>query len=193
GLDMAKLMVGSFGTLAAIATVNFKVFPMPEGSTSFEMNFRTAEEAFARRDQILRSVLQPSAIDVVNWPEEYRMLLRAQGNAAVLDRFARELSGARVVEESAWDEIRDFTPRFLERNPRGAVVTMSMKLSEMAERMAKLGVAAIARAGSGVIYAHYESEAPEQEWSGDFATMERIKQMFDPEHLLNRGGLYGRI
>src|SRR6185295_11657364 len=29
GLDMAKLMIGSFGTLAAIAVVNFKVFPMP--------------------------------------------------------------------------------------------------------------------------------------------------------------------
>ena len=30
GLDMAKLMIGSFGTLAAIAVVNFKVQPMPE-------------------------------------------------------------------------------------------------------------------------------------------------------------------
>ena len=30
-------------------------------------------------------------------------------------------------------------------------------------------------------------------WNGDFATMEKIKQMFDPERLLNRGRLYGRI
>ncbi len=57
GLDMAKLMVGSFGTLAAIAIVNFKVFPMPEGSRTFVMNFTTAAEAFAERDRILRSVL----------------------------------------------------------------------------------------------------------------------------------------
>ena len=27
GLDMGKLMIGSFGTLAAIAVVNFKVIP----------------------------------------------------------------------------------------------------------------------------------------------------------------------
>ena len=29
GLDMAKLMIGSFGTLAAIAVVNFKLAPRP--------------------------------------------------------------------------------------------------------------------------------------------------------------------
>ena len=35
GLDMAKLMIGSFGTLAAIAVVNFKLLPMPEIERSF--------------------------------------------------------------------------------------------------------------------------------------------------------------
>ena len=29
GLDMGKLMIGSFGTLAAIATLNFKLLPIP--------------------------------------------------------------------------------------------------------------------------------------------------------------------
>jgi glycolate oxidase FAD binding subunit len=29
GLDMGKLMIGSFGTLAAIAVVNFKLIPQP--------------------------------------------------------------------------------------------------------------------------------------------------------------------
>src|SRR5580698_3923540 len=59
GLDMAKLMVGSFGTLAAIAVVNFKVFPMPEASRTFVAEFAAAAEAFAERDRILSSVLQP--------------------------------------------------------------------------------------------------------------------------------------
>ena len=40
GLDMAKLMIGSFGTLAAITVVNFKVLPMPEVERSFLLPLR---------------------------------------------------------------------------------------------------------------------------------------------------------
>lgn len=39
GLDMGKLMIGSFGTLAAIAVVNFKLAPMPEVERSFLLPF----------------------------------------------------------------------------------------------------------------------------------------------------------
>jgi glycolate oxidase FAD binding subunit len=193
GLDMAKLMVGSFGTLAAIAVVNFKVFPMPAESRTFVMEFDTATDAFAERDRILRGVLQPMAIDILNWPSGFRLLIEAGGNAAVVDRFTRELAGARLADPSVWKEIRCFTPRFLAENPRGGVVTMAMKLTDMPAAMAKLEVPAIARAGSGVIYAHYPENPPPANWNGDFATMERIKTMFDPDHLLNRGRLYGRI
>ncbi len=193
GLDMAKLMVGSFGTLAAMAVVNFKVFPMPAEARAFVMEFRSAAEAFAERDRILRGVLQPMAIDIVNWPSGFRLLIEAGGNAAVIDRFTRELPAARVADTDVWDEIRAFTPRFLAENPRGGVATMTMKLTEMAGAMARLNVPAIARAGSGVIYAHYPEDAPPARWQGDFATMERIKTMFDPDRLLNRGRVYGRI
>src|SRR5580704_5530705 len=109
GLDMAKLLVGSFGTLAAMAIVNFKVFPMPPESKTFAMDFATAPEAFAQRDRILRGVLQPSAIDIVNWPSGFRMLINAGGNAAVLRRFANELPKAREEDDSIWDEISEFT------------------------------------------------------------------------------------
>src|SRR5207244_11115876 len=39
GLDMAKLMIGSFGTLAAVAVVNFKLLPMPQVERMFLMSF----------------------------------------------------------------------------------------------------------------------------------------------------------
>ncbi len=195
GLDMAKLMIGSFGTLAAIAVVNFKVFPMPAETRRFEAQFATAKEAFAERDRILQSVLQPAAIDIVNFPEGYRLIVEAGGSPAVLDRYTKELCGplrpSASVRDSVWPI--QFTHSFLSQNPRGAVVAHSMKLTEMPQFMADLEVPAIARAGNGVIYAHYSENPPPVTWSGDFAMMERVKQMFDPERLLNRGRLYGRI
>ena len=193
GLDMAKLMIGSFGTLAAIATVNFKVFPIPTHSRTLVMQFATAAEAFDERDRILRGVLQPSAIDIVNWPSGFRLLLHAGGNDKVLDRYARELPEAQSCSESVWDEIREFTPRFLARHPQGCVQGIPAKFTEMPGLAEKLGVPIIARAGSGVVYAHFAEAAPAIEPGDDFAMMTKVKEMFDPERLLNRGRLYGRI
>jgi hypothetical protein len=166
---------------------------MPEGERTFEMRFESAEAAFAERDRILAGVLQPVAIDIVNWPSGIRMMIRAAGNAAALERFSRDLPRAEVRDESVWEEIREFTPRFLAEHPGGAMRAIPVKLTEMARVMSQLRVPAIARAGSGVIYAHYAENAPEPALNGDFAMMERIKNMFDPERLLNRGRLHGRI
>jgi len=193
GLDMAKLMIGSFGTLAAIATVNFKVFPVPAATRTFVMEFDTAAEAFAERDRILRSVLQPSAIDIVNWPRGFRLLIRAAGNELALERYAKELPQARIEDDDTWDPICEFSRRYLAANPGAKVVPMTMPLSEMRACAESLDVPFIARAGSGAIYAHYLKDAPETALTGDFATMTKVKEMFDPERLLNPGRLHGRI
>src|SRR5215469_7366619 len=69
GLDMGKLMIGSFGTLAAIATVNFRLHPIPAASRTFVRGFDKLSGAIAARDGILKSVLQPSAIDLLKLPD----------------------------------------------------------------------------------------------------------------------------
>src|SRR5205085_5814317 len=66
GLDMAKLMIGSFGTLAAIAVANFKLLPMPDAERPFLLGFADLASAINVRDRILTSVLQPAAIDLLN-------------------------------------------------------------------------------------------------------------------------------
>lgn len=193
GLDMAKLMVGSFGTLAAITQINFKVFPIPPRTRTFRMQFRGAAEAFAERDRILRGALQPAAIDIVNWPSGFRLLVQAGGNERVLARYQSELPNAEVCDGSVWDEIREFTPRFLAGHPHGAVQAIPVKLTEMPALIERLNVPVIARAGSGAVYAHYANAAPPIEPGDDFAMMTKVKEMFDPDRLLNRGRLYGRI
>ncbi len=54
GLDMGKAMIGSFGTLAAIAVINFKVIPEPPYERTFRFSYDGLEEAIAARDAILR-------------------------------------------------------------------------------------------------------------------------------------------
>lgn len=193
GLDMAKLMIGSFGTLAAIASVNFKLFPMPEQARTFLFEFATAREAFAQRDQILGGVLQPTAIDIVNFPRGFRLLVEASGSAAVVDRFTRELGTAQIADNAIWSEISGFLAHFMAQNAHAKIRAISTRLTDMADAMNALEVPAVARAGSGVIYAYYAENAPDQGWTGDFTTMRKIKSMFDPDNLLNRGRLYDRI
>jgi|HubBroStandDraft_1064217.scaffolds.fasta_scaffold02096_9 glycolate oxidase FAD binding subunit len=239
GLDMGKVMIGSFGTLAAIAVINFKVIPQPPYERTFRFSFAGLEEAVAARDAILKSPLDPAAIDLLNPAavatvvEEkkpvYALAVRAGGNAAAIARYARELAtmGAQAVpagqEAVFWRAIQDFTPRYLAAHTDGAVVRVSCTLKELMAVMQSIPGPAIARAGSGVCYAYFKhfgqaaafaaktaqeycetvvEFAPENRkeemalWPApgqDLEIMRRIKQMFDPQLLLNRGRLYSRI
>ena len=197
GLDMGKLMIGSYGTLAAIVSVNFKVFPIPPASRTFVMDFAAAAEAFAERDRILRGLLPPAAIDLVNWPSGFRLLIRAMGTPAVVERFTREFPHARALDgdeqSSLWREVRKFTPRFLDANPAGKVVAIPVPLSEMRDLVENLNVPFVARAASGVVYAHYAANAPPVPFRDDAEMMKKVKRMFDPENLLNRGRLHGYL
>jgi glycolate oxidase FAD binding subunit len=227
GLDMAKLMIGSFGTLAGIAVVNFKVSPIPEATRTFIMRFDTVDEAVAARDRILAGALQPSALDLLNPAASTRvgldrfcLVLQAGGTPGAMSRYSAELPEADVLEGTAetalWTKIREFAAVFLEDHPNGAVVRLSTTLSGIAAVMRGVDAPAIARAGTGVVYVYHRSAgdaslnghrgaiefSPEAKkahldlWpnpGSDFEVMVRIKQMFDPAGLLNKGRLYGRI
>jgi glycolate oxidase FAD binding subunit len=239
GLDMGKLMIGSFGTLAAIAVVNFKVIPQPPCERTFRFSFASLEEALAARDAILKSPLDPAAIDLLNpaaaaaaaetKSAPFMLAVRAGGNAAAIARFERDLAamGAQPVpadeEAGFWRAIQDFTPHYLDAHRDGAVVRVSCTLKELKAVMRSIPGPAVARAGSGVCWAYFKhfgqaavfaaetareySEtvvefAPDNRkeemdlWpvpGGDLEIMQRIKKMFDPQLLLNRGRLYRRI
>ena len=144
GLDMAKLMIGSFGTLAAIAVVNFKVTPIPDVERSFLLPFESAAAAIEARNRILSGVLQPAALDLLNpaagetlGNRAWLLAVRCAGNAAAAERYERELApladglafdGER--QDNLWRHIQEFTPGFLASHPEGAVVRVSCTLKE---------------------------------------------------------------
>jgi glycolate oxidase FAD binding subunit len=178
GLDMAKLMIGSFGTLAAITVVNFKLTPAPELERSFLLPFEKLALAVAARDRILNGALQPAAIDLLNpaagasvGKQSWLLAVRAGGNAAAVDRYERELAplAEGVALEGAqhqalWGHIREFTPKFLSANPDGAVVRTSCTLKEVEDQITAFEGPALARAGSGVCYGYFAEVAEAAKW-----------------------------
>jgi len=236
GLDVAKLLIGSFGTLAAITAVNFKLAAMPKVERTFLAPFASARDAMAARARILSSGLQPAALDLLNpaaaqtvADKVWLLAVRASGGAPALRRYHDHpsLREALVIEDvshaSLWSQIEEFTPHFLALNPHGAVVRASCTLKELETVVASFEGPALARAGSGVCYGYFEQPLAAAEWmdaavgrdwkaviefasgedkpglnlwpspGGDFELMQRVKCVFDPGILLNRGRLYRLI
>jgi FAD/FMN-containing dehydrogenase len=127
------------------------------------------------------------------------------------------------LQEELWRMIGEFTPIFLARHTDGAVVRVSCTLKELDAVMGTFEGPAVARAGSGVAYGYFEQTGTALQWladavkrgwravvefapavrrndlelwpapGGDLEIMQRIKQLFDPDNLLNRDRLYRRI
>lgn len=236
GLDMAKLLIGSFGTLAAITVVNFKLHFMPEVETTFLAPFGSPREAISARDRILAGGLQPSALDLLN-PAAARtvaesvwlLAVRAGGSAASVRRFRAHpaLRDSLVLEGAPqgalWRQLEEFTPQFLAASPNGAVVRVSCTLKELENVVRSFEGPAVARACSGVCYGYFDQPVAAAEWldryagrdwkaviefasgedkpglnlwpspGGDFEIMHRVKRLFDPGIVLNRGRLYRLI
>jgi glycolate oxidase FAD binding subunit len=239
GLDIGKLLVGSFGTLAVITTVNFRLHSLPEDTNTFLYSFPDLESALEKRDEVMRSPLRPLALDLVSPPAAarlgvsgYVLAVRAGGTKMVMRRYERELSHcdrlAGADEDAWWAHLREFPADFVRRQPNGVVLRMGTTLSEMGTLLRSISGAFISRASVGTTYVYLSSwqgvpvfwqSALKNRWSAaiefapddcrstkdlwllrsmgksdsSFVMMKRIKQMFDPNNLLNRSRLYGRL
>ena len=180
GLDMAKLMIGSFGTLAAMASLNFKIFPRPAEAGTFVFSCDSLEKALDLRREILVGVLQPIAIDLMNaeavrdiapgLPPKVSLILEVGGNRATVKRSENEFHelakkqagvdlGSFGPDEAAqlWRSIRNLTPAKLAANSSAAVIRVSGVPTRMGEIFAAaLGGGStrplVVRAGAAVGY-----------------------------------------
>jgi glycolate oxidase FAD binding subunit len=238
GLDMGKLMIGSFGTLAAITSVNFRLHTLPVATNTFLYQYGDLTAAIQQRDQLLASVLRPIAVDLLTPPAAarlerrgYVLAIRAAGSQAVLNRYAAELSLAERLDgeqdKQLWRKIREFPCDFLLRQPEGVILRVSTPLGDLTELLKMISGFCVSRAASGVTYLYFNhSQQIQSVWErlaqkswptvvefgphevrqkrelwlrpkaradAGFDMMKSIKQMFDPENLLNRSRLYGRI
>lgn len=168
GLDLAKLMIGSFGTLGAITSVNFRVHPKPKQVQTFLFSFRTLESAIEKRNQILGGVLTPWCIELFSPLTAARLgrrgivlAVRAAGSSAVLDRYRAELRPEDVLaaQEDAnfWRLTSNFTSDFLARNPSGIVIRLRTALSDIPHILQIGSGSYVSHAGSGITDAYFSS------------------------------------
>ena len=174
GLDMAKLLIGSFGTLACIASVNFKVFPCPEQVRSFGLSSDSLEALLSLRRDLAGSVLQPLAMDLLNTeaaqhlgfdlPAKYSLFAEMGGNRALMERYQQEFEklaggGATLTSLSSdaalslWRSIRELTPTVLKAQPASVVLRVSGLPAALGQIVRSAGERAVLiRAGAAVGY-----------------------------------------
>jgi glycolate oxidase FAD binding subunit len=172
GLDMAKLMIGSFGTLATIATVNFKVLPKPVAVSTFVFSGDSLESIIQLRTRIVASQLQPVALDLVSGSgvtdaaggKRYRLLAEAHGNAPMISRYKKEYAefaraeGVDFIDldgpsaDRLWGDVREFSSRWIAAHPEGGILRVAVAPSALADAVKLCDGSSVSRAALGVSY-----------------------------------------
>jgi len=161
GYDLAKLLIGSLGTLGVLTEVTFKVFPIPPASATLLFGFSDLPKALRASQQIVHSQLSPQALDLLDAAAAdllketrlsgfpYLLVVGTAGPEAVVERIGRELPALLVsespkeiarlsgdAESKLWEKIREFTPSFLRAQPEGVVIKASVLLTRIEDVIA---------------------------------------------------------
>ena len=100
GFDVAKLLVGSMGTLAVITDVAVRLHPLPGASRTVVLESRSIDDLCSFARGVARLQVAPSVVDL-HWPEGLAVVrFDSSERSATLqaDRVTRDLGG-RVLEE----------------------------------------------------------------------------------------------
>lgn len=91
GYDLCKLLVGSFGSLAVITEVTFKVLPVPQCRGSVTADFHDPTPAHRAALDVLASALQPAAVQMLWTEDRVHVRVDVDGHEAVVARQLRDL------------------------------------------------------------------------------------------------------
>jgi glycolate oxidase FAD binding subunit len=131
GYDLAKLMIGSYGTLGVIVEINFKLYPMPAQRATWVLRVATLDAARDFRSKLLNSPLDPMRMVLLDSggvalaraeadAAGFEIWLEFGGSEPVLLRSMKTLQeiskalglAACAIEdglaEAAWNRISDF-------------------------------------------------------------------------------------
>jgi FAD/FMN-containing dehydrogenase len=73
GYDMCKLLIGSYGTLAILCEMTFKLLPLPEKEATLGLSFAALKDADGFVRELRGSQLIPSSIEILNGSAAQKM------------------------------------------------------------------------------------------------------------------------
>ena len=126
GYDLAKLLIGSLGSLAVLTEVNFKLRPLPPARRAYASSFETIDDAWLFAGAVRGARLGPASLHVLDGAAATTLELGLNSSAAhVLWSF--EGSAAAILWQSQQVEsllVKAGTsaPRQLEEKERAAVI-----------------------------------------------------------------------
>jgi len=101
GFDVAKLLIGSLGTLAIVTEVAFRLHPLPAASRTVAFESRSVLDLCAFAARVGRLQVTPSVVDL-HWPEGVvvvRFDSSEEGAAVQAERVTQDIGGHTVVAD----------------------------------------------------------------------------------------------
>jgi glycolate oxidase FAD binding subunit len=158
GYDLAKLLIGSYGTLGVIVEASLKLYPLPAERATFILSTSTPDSVRDLRRSVQQSPLDPMRMVLLN--AEALKIIRSSataevpalelwievgGSPRVIERYARTLealsraSGVSVRREdakqaaSAWPLISDFRAALVDGYPDLVVLKAALPIASSEE------------------------------------------------------------
>lgn len=176
GYDLARLVCGSQGTLALIARASFRLHPLPRAARTLVVE---TDDAAATVAQLLRSQLEPSALDVLH-PGRVAVLFEGSPRAVEAQlEAARALVGGEEAGEDVWHESR--------RRQAAARGRVRFDPGELGRVLAELEEAVV-RASAGVAYTAAAQPSDNVSQATEDASLRRLREAvrraLDPKGVL---------
>ena len=174
GYDLARLVCGSEGRLALIARVSLRLHPVPKAERTLAVE---TDDAASAVFELLRSQLQPSALDVLH-PGSILVLFEGSPRAVEAQiAAAQSMVGGVEVGADAWDVSR--------RRQAGARGRVRFDPGRLGETLAELREAVV-RPSAGVAYSADDVPSNSLLQNGtERLLLERIRHELDPKGVLS--------
>lgn len=196
GYDLHKLYIGSFGTLGPIATVTFKLRPQPEARGMVVLTPRDAVEAEDMIAGALAGDTRPTFVELLNGRMAGRLKLLGRTTLVIgfeenadavswqCSAIVKALGGVPLSETHSaalYDQLRQAAGG---EAPAGFKASLlSSEVCGFVERLDRLPLRIIARAGNGVVHGLADEPLHDSEWTvleGMMADLEGSLQVRGP-------------